>query len=135
MLMTENLCDTTVGVADLLPLFQCPDWLSVRLDPELSRDGRHLSEIFVRAFALILGRRQPRRAAVSCVNVGGALHVMFDFSPRRGDLEHSVIASLAEALQELHNRRFAAEIRDGKPQAVDGCRTSISPLSRATSTC
>lgn len=133
--MTENLCDTTVGVADLLPLFQCPDWLSVRLDPELSRDGRHLSEIFVRAFALILGRRQPRRAAVSCVNVGGALHVMFDFSPRRGDLEHSVIASLAEALQELHNRRFAAEIRDAKPQAVDGCRTSISPLSRATSTC
>ena len=55
--MTESLFETTVGVADLLPLFQCPDWLSVRLDPELSRDGRHLSEIFVRAFALILGRR------------------------------------------------------------------------------
>lgn len=117
--MTENLFEPTVSVAELLPLFQCPDWLSVRLDPELSRDGRHLSEIFLRAFTLILGRRQPRRAAVSCVNVGGALHVMFDFSPRRGDLEHSVIASLAEALQELHNRRFAAEIRDAKPQAVD----------------
>lgn len=117
--MTENLFKPTVSVAELLPLFQCPDWLSVRLDPELSRDGRHLSEIFLRAFTLILGRRQPRRAAVSCVNVGGALHVMFDFSPRRGDLEHSVIASLAEALQELHNRRFAAEIRDAKPQAVD----------------
>ena len=117
--MTENLFETTVGVAELLPLFHCPDWLSVRLDPELSRDGRHLSEIFVRAFALILGRRQPRRAAVSCVNVGGALHVMFDFSPRRGDLEHSVIASLAEALQELHNRRLVAEIRDAKPQAMD----------------
>ena len=117
--MTENLFEPTVSVAELLPLFQCPGWLSVRLDPELSRDGRHLSEIFLRAFTLILGRRQPRRAAVSCVNVGGALHVMFDFSPRRGDLEHSVIASLAEALQELHNRRFAAEIRDAKPQAVD----------------
>lgn len=115
--MTENLFETTVGVAELLPLFQCPDWLSVRLDPELSRDGRHLSEIFLRAFALILGRRQPRRAAVSCVNVGGALHIMFDFSPRRGDLEHSVIASLAEALQELHNRRLVAELRERTPAA------------------
>lgn len=117
--MTENLFDTTVGVADLRPLFQCPDWLSVRLDPELSRNGRHLSEIFVRAFALILGRRQPRRAAVSCVNVGGALHVMFDFSPRRSDLEHATITSLAEALQELHNRRLIAEIRDAKPQPME----------------
>lgn len=110
--MTENLFEPTVSVAELLPLFQCPDWLSVRLDPGLSRDGRQLSEIFLRAFALILGRRQPRRAAVSCVKVAGALHVMFDFSPRRGDLEHSVLTSLAEALQELHNRRLVAELRE-----------------------
>lgn len=117
--MTENLFEPTVSVAELLPLFQCPDWLSVRLDPELSRDGRQLSEIFVRAFALMLGRRQPSRAAVSSVNVGGALHIMFDFSPRRSDLEHATITSLAEALQELHNRRFAAQIRDAKPQTED----------------
>ncbi len=116
--MTE-LFETTVGVADVLPLFQCPDWLSVRLDPKLSRDGRQLSETFLRTFALILGRRQPRRAAVSCVTVDGALHIMFDFSPRRGDLEHSTLTNLAEALQELHNRRFVAEIRDAKPKAVD----------------
>ncbi|WP_087748546.1 MULTISPECIES: AAA family ATPase [unclassified Acidovorax] len=110
--MTENLFETTVGVAELLPLFQCPDWMSVRLDPGLSRDGRRLSEIFLRTFALILGRRQPRRAAVSCVSVDGVLHVMFDFSPRRGDLEHATLSSLAESLQELHNRRLAAELRD-----------------------
>lgn len=114
--MTENLFETTVGVAELQPLFQCPDWLSVRLDPELSRDGRHLSETFLRVFALILGRRQPRRAAVSCVNVGGALHLMFDFSPRRGDLEHATLTGLAEALQELHNRRLAAELREHTQQ-------------------
>lgn len=112
MLMTPSLFETSVGVADVLPLFNCPDWLSVRLDPELTRDGRQLSETFLRSFALILGRRQPSRAAVSCANVGGALHIMFDFSPRRGDLEHSILASLAEALQELHNRRLAAEIRE-----------------------
>jgi len=110
--MTKNLFETAVGAGELLPLFQCPDWLSVRLDPGLSRDGRHLSELFLRTFALILGRRQPRRAAVSCVSVEGALHVMFDFSPRRGDLEHATLSSLAESLQELHNRRLAAELRD-----------------------
>lgn len=116
--MTESLFETTVGVADVLPLFQCPDWMSVRLDPALSHDGRQLSETFLRSFALILGRRQPRRATVSCVKVGGALHIMFDFSPRRGDLEHSILTNLAEVLQELHNRRFAAEIREAKPPAT-----------------
>lgn len=116
--MTENLFETTVGVPEVLPLFQCPDWLSVRLDPELTRDGRQLSELFLRSCVLILGRRQPRRATVNCVKVCGALHIMFDFSPRRGDLEHATLTSLADVLQELHNRRFAAEIREAKPQAM-----------------
>lgn len=117
--MTENLFETTVGVAEVLPLFQCPDWLSVRLDPELTRDGRQLSELFLRSCVLILGRRQPRRATVNCVKVCGALHIMFDFSPRRGDLEHATLTSLADVLQELHNRRFAAEIREAKPQTME----------------
>ena len=117
--MTENLFETTVGVAEVLPLFQCPEWLSVRLDPELTRDGRQLSELFLRSCVLILGRRQPRRATVNCVKVCGALHIMFDFSPRRGDLEHATLTSLADVLQELHNRRFAAEIREAKPLAME----------------
>ncbi|MFI8616369.1 AAA family ATPase [Acidovorax sp. NPDC077693] len=117
--MTENLFETTFGVAEVLPLFNCPDWLNVRLDPALSRDGRQLSELFLRSYVLILGRRQPRRATVNCVNVHGALHIMFDFSPRRGDLEHATLTGLSDALQELHNRRLAAAIREAKPQAME----------------
>lgn len=110
--MTTNLPENPVGVADVLPLFNCPEWLRIRLDSALSRDGRELSETFLRSVALILGRKPPRRAVVNFEGVGGALSIMFDISPRCTDLEHAVLANLADALQELHNRRVAAEVRE-----------------------
>ena len=58
--MTENLFESQVGVPDLQPLFEVPDWLHVSLSPELSRGGRLLCDTFLRVISLVL---QPRRRA------------------------------------------------------------------------
>jgi hypothetical protein len=112
MSMTKNLPESTVGVADLQPLFDCPDWLRVRLDPKLSRGGRQLSDTFLRAVCLILQPMQPCHAVVICEVIGGALSILFDISPQCGPVEHAALSNIADAFQELHNRRFACEVRE-----------------------
>lgn len=110
--MTTNLPEIPVGVADIQPLFDCPDWLRVRLDPKLSRGSRQLSDTFLRAACLILQPMQPRHAVVICDVIGGALNILFDISPPCGPVEHSALSNIADAFQELHNRRYGTEVRE-----------------------
>ena len=119
--MTSPLFPDAAGVANVLPLFQFPGWLSARLDPDLSRDGREFSETFLRATALILRHKPPRQAMVCCDVVGGALSILFDITPQRTDAEHALIASIADAFQELHNRRVAAEVRQQTSTPPGNC--------------
>lgn len=118
-LMTTNLPEFPVGVADVQPLFDCPDWLCIRLDPKLSRGSRQLSDTFLRAACLILQPMQPRQAVVVCDVLGGALSILFDISPPCGPVEQSALFNVAEAFQELHNRRFAAEVRESARAAEE----------------
>ena len=113
--MTKNLFESQVGVPDLQPLFEVPDWLHVSLSPELSSGGRLLCDTFLRVISLVLQTTPPRRLEAKCSVIGGALSILFDVSPQCRPFEHAVLSNVADAFQELHNRRFAAEVRDGAP--------------------
>lgn len=117
--MTSPLFPDAIGVANVLPLLQCPDWLHTRLGPTLPRDGRELSETFLRAAILILRHKPPRHAVVCCDVVDGVLNIFFDILPQRTDAEHALLASIADALQELHNRRVAEEVHAQAPALPD----------------
>ena len=108
--MTSPLFPDTVGVANVLPLLECPDWLHTRLGPTMSRDGCELSETFLRAAILILRHKPPRHAMVCCDVVDGVLNIFFDIIPLRTDAEHALLASIADVLQELHHRRVAEDV-------------------------
>ena len=102
--MTENLFESQVGVPDLQPLFEVPDWLHVSLSPELSRGGRLLCDTFLRVISLVLQTAPPRRLEANCSVIGGALSILFDVSPQCRPFEHAVLSNVADAFQELHNR-------------------------------
>lgn len=117
--MTTNSPEIPVGVADALPLFDCPNWLSIRLDSTLTPSGRALGETFLRAVVFILKHKPPERAIISCEGRGGAFDILFDCVPRCRDAEHVLVESLADALQELHKRRFSALRREEKQLPVN----------------
>lgn len=92
--MTANLFESHVGVPDLQPLFEVPDWLHVSLSPELSRGGRLLCDTFLRVACLILQSTPPRRLVVSSNVIGGALNIRFDISPQCRPFEHAALTTL-----------------------------------------